>query len=458
MIVNPSHVRLLRAGALAAFLMVLPAALPGQEAGVRAGDRCSRGASTDSGGVVAGTVVHAGTDRLLPGAEVELLLEGGRGAEASGVAAVDTADSAGSFTFCRVPRGTDVRFRVTFAGTASDHGPVARSGAATRTEIALELGAPAFLVFTVRERDTGDPVRGATVRLDPLRAGTVTDSSGHASVRNLPPGRYAVTVEHIALRTTSDTVDVDAGLRAEIELRVPSRVVELEPLEVMVTDRNPYLVEEGFYDRMGSDRGGHFMTPDSVASRDFARRDHFLRFVPNIQLRIPDSGCYAPYVNGVPAFRRRAGGGWRETALWRNLRGWRVLAVEAYRQGEEPPAYENYRWESPDCAVIVFWVAPPGTTPPARKDEGRGTRLPAGSRFRGLPLDSGGLDPRTGPHVLRGGSTTLPAGMDRRLNAVVLADRSPIQGQARPQGAARRPPPGHPRSAPGARPFHPRPS
>lgn len=339
--------------------------LGAQEPAIRTGDRCANAARGDTTGTASGVVRHAETDRPLPGARVRLVTDSGEVP-----VAIDTTDAGGRFVFCGLPDSENLRFGVSFAGTTSRLGPVQRTDPVTRTELRLDLGAPVFVVFTVRERQSGRAVQGASVELAPLGAEAVTDSSGHAAVRSLPPGTYRVTVRHVALATTSDTIRVDPGLQAEVELRAPSRVVELEPLEVSVTNRNPHLVEEGFYDRMRSDRGGHFMTPDSVANRDFARKEHFLRFVPDIQFRLPDSGCYAPYVNGREAFRRRAGGGWRKTADWQNLRGWRILAVEAYRHGEAPPEYGNYRWESPECAVIVFWAAPPGTSPPARRGEG----------------------------------------------------------------------------------------
>lgn len=335
--------------------------LGAQEPVIRAGDRCANAARGDTTGTASGVVRHAETERPLPGARMGLVTDSGEGP-----VAIDTTDARGRFVFCGLADSDELWFVVSFAGTTSRLGPVQRTDSVTRAELRLDLGGPAFVVFTVENRQTGEGVQGASVQLAPLGAEAVTDSSGHAAVPDLPPGTYRVTVRHVALATTSDTIRVDEGLRAEVELRAPSRVVELEPLEVSVTNRNPHLVEEGFYDRMRSDRGGHFMTPDSVANRDFARKEHFLRFVPDIQFRLPDSGCYAPYVNGQEAFRRRAGGGWRETADWQNLRGWRILAVEAYRQGEVPPEYENYRWESSECAVIVFWAAPAGTTPPGR--------------------------------------------------------------------------------------------
>lgn len=346
---------------LAAALSSVPAALPAQQASTSQAGSVSEAPCDSSLGdgrarELTGVVRHAATGRTLPGAVVTRSLE----SDASRGAAADTTNLRGGFVLCVPPEWPEeIDLIVTYGDRSFTLGPIQLSATRTRTDLRLQLGAPADVSLRVVDGTTGRPVPSARLELDPSAVSGWSDSRGRAEVRGLPPGRYALTVDHASFRTRTDTVYISEGRHARVTVEVVPEAVEMKPLEVSVDSRSPYLVDEGFYERRRSN-GGYFMTPDSIANRDFAQVNHFW-FVPGIRLRQPPSGCTAIYVDGIQGIiAEEAPGGrvsYRTRTNLSELRASQVIAIEAFRRGEAPKRFPNYLWfVDPDCQVVALWT------------------------------------------------------------------------------------------------------
>ena len=75
------------------------------------------------------------------------------------------------------------------------------------------------------------PVEGAVVRLG-TRASAVSGSDGTFQWSGIPEGRYALTVEHIAFGTHTDSVSVVSGQDTSVRIRMTADAIELSELVV----------------------------------------------------------------------------------------------------------------------------------------------------------------------------------------------------------------------------------
>lgn len=346
---------------LASALSSVPAALPAQQkstsqVGGVTEPPCDSSLTEGRGGELTGVVRHPATGRTLPGAVVARSLE----SDASRGAAADTTNLRGGFVLCVPPEWPDeIDLIVTYGDRSFTLGPIQLSAARTRTDLRLQLGPPADVSLQVMDGTTGRPVPYARLEFDPSAVSVEADSTGHADVLGLPPGRYALTVDHASFRTRTDTVYISEGRHARVNVEVVPEAVDMKPLEVSVDSRSPYLVDEGFYERRTSN-GGYFMTPDSIAARDFAQVGHFW-LVPGIRLRQPPSGCTAIYVDGIQAINaNQASDGrvsYQTRTILSDLRASQVIALEAFRRGEAPKRFPNYLWfVDPNCQVVALWT------------------------------------------------------------------------------------------------------
>lgn len=346
---------------LAAALSSVPTTLPAQQestsqaAGVSEAP-CDSSLGDGRGRTLTGVVRHAATGRTLPGAVVARSME----PDASRGAVADTTNLSGGFVLCVPPDWPDeIELIVTYGDWSFTMGPVHLSGETIRTDLRIRLGPPADVSLQVIDGTTGRPVPYARLEFDPSAVSVESDSAGRAEVHGLPPGRYALTVDHASFRTRTDTVDISEGRHARVTVEVVPEAVEMKPLEVSVDSRSPYLVDEGFYERRRSN-GGYFMTPDSIANRDFDQVNHFW-LIPGIRLRQPPSGCTAIYVDGIQAINaNQASDGrvsYQTRTILSDLRASHVIAVEAFRRGEAPKRFPNYLWFlDPNCQVVALWT------------------------------------------------------------------------------------------------------
>ncbi|MDX1579685.1 MAG: carboxypeptidase regulatory-like domain-containing protein, partial [Gemmatimonadota bacterium] len=148
----------------------------------------------------------------------------------------------GTFVLCGLEE--DRRFRL-FArvGELESEDLSVRPGR-ERGAIVLEVdhGDPAIVALRVVDDATGEPVRGAMVRLDPHPLGGITNERGRVGFRTIPPGDYAVRVEHIAYASYESSMTVEDRSAEEYEVRLRPTAIAVEPLEVTITGRDPVLL------------------------------------------------------------------------------------------------------------------------------------------------------------------------------------------------------------------------
>jgi outer membrane receptor protein involved in Fe transport len=82
---------------------------------------------------------------------------------------------------------------------------------------------------------TGTPLAAAQVTLVELSRAAVTDSRGAFVFADVPPGRYTLVARRIGYAAVSRRVTVTAGDRAQIELRLPLIIGDIEPVVVTAT-------------------------------------------------------------------------------------------------------------------------------------------------------------------------------------------------------------------------------
>ncbi len=334
-------------GALALLVAIAPLEVAGQRAGTGS---CPIGDGSTIQIGVEGVVIDKDSDVPLPGAQVRLDYDDQAGLPAL-ADVTTTADETGRFRFCGLEAFRTARLRATYGFIRGDE---ERVDLERREDIELEvdLGDSAFIVFTVAASDTGSPVEGATVDLSPLPVGGITNEQGRVTFRTIPPGDYELTIRHIAFAERTETIELAEEQFAELRVELRPAAIAVEPLEVQITGRDPWLLDNGFYERqlaLGDD--GWFGTWEDIESYtmvstlfDF-KRELSIRFARN-QFVI---------LNGRPMRRL----GYTSTRELREIPYRRIRGIEAYSCSDAPDEIMmQLTFDVPigDCNLIAIWT------------------------------------------------------------------------------------------------------
>lgn len=341
---------------------LLPRAAPAQAGAGAPPDSCARGPEGNGAAGLEGELRDRGSS--LPLAGIRLLLEV-PGAQAPGGGAVRRAGrtaEGGSFRFCRLPGGVTARLTVRdpASGTGARTEVWLPRDSVARHLLEMELGPPGRLRGQLVDRESGEPVEGATLSLPQFGIRKVSSGQGRFELPPLPGGRHRVQVQHVAYGNQSDTLAVEPGRSTTVVLHLEARPVVVDPLEVTVTGvRSLWLERNGFYRRMESGHG-RYVTREEIEERDPLRVSDLFRRVsgvevmPNGQLqmkRAPTSlvsgqRCRIQYFvdgrslslpNGVDSF----------------LPG-DIAGIEVYRGASEiPPEFNEGRVA---CGAVMLWL------------------------------------------------------------------------------------------------------
>jgi hypothetical protein len=224
----------------------------------------------------------------------------------------------------------------------------------------------------LRDAETDAPIAGATLRLLDARGQAVHSTQsgprGLFSLRAPLPGVYRIHASRLGYReATSLPVDLTAGTEIEVDLKLGSDAVRLDPLTVMGIPRYERLEESGFYERrdhFGPDglKEAVFLEQHDIERMNaFSINDifHHVRGVRTERGRVTMRlGCTpAIVVNGVlssPGSSRTSPmsftvrGSGREVSTPRSLVG-----VEVY-YGMAIPG--RYLLDAAGCGVIMYWT------------------------------------------------------------------------------------------------------
>lgn len=224
-------------------------------------DRCER-TEQDRRATFAlmGYVRDRGSSTPLPGAEVAVSTVTDREGDddpALRPRVSTTAGADGLYLVCEVPLGATVDLSVSFFGQDGD--PIRttfRTPGAVQMDLTLPLqdeesdDAPAFSIRTreldgamgsgrvfgwLRDAETGEAVSDARVEImDTEDHVALTDGRGRFTFAKVPPGRHVLQVEHLAYGTRASEFVLSSTVPSAVEVDIPTRAIELDPLEVTV--------------------------------------------------------------------------------------------------------------------------------------------------------------------------------------------------------------------------------
>ena len=226
---------------------------------------------------------------------------------------------------------------------------------------------------TVVDDATGEPIKGATVRLaDPSGSAreTITGPDGAFAFAQVAPGTYTLAVRRFGYEVLSAPLEVGSQAPPRLDVRLQPQAIPLDPLEVGVEGRPPRLVESGFYDRL-EEGWGVFVEPQWIE----ANKAGFVRlsdFMSTLQLRAPLSRC-----TEVPVYldRRPVGttSGWGTSrpfslnpegtfrspvepapTLLEELSVYDLGAAELFQPGAKMPLFA-WNPRTMTCGVIILW-------------------------------------------------------------------------------------------------------
>ena len=150
----------------------------------------------------------------------------------------------------------------------------------------------------VMDRTTNEPVKDAIVEAINDGGRVVnrgrTDRDGFFVFEFREPGAYRIRTQRIGYTTnTSDPVQVDLRQTVQVEVKLTTGDIALEPLRVTAKTEPPHfrqLEQEGFYDRerVGF---GKFLTQYEIQQRQPLQTSEVFRSVPGVSL-VPAGGSH----------------------------------------------------------------------------------------------------------------------------------------------------------------------
>jgi len=320
--------------------LLLPASGAGQEPGT-----CPSGGAGEVGVSLEGVVRDRESRVPLPGAVVTLRYDEVPGRETP-ANLTDRTDAQGRFRLCGLEAFRPATLRAGYNLRRGRERDVSLERDET-LELDVDLGDPAFLVFSVVEAETERPILDARVTLAPLPLNGITDSLGRVAFERVPPGGYDLTVRHIAYAERADAIDVRPDQSAEMRLELRTRAIAVEPLEVRITGRDPYLLTSGFYERRET-IDGYFGTAGEISS--YTTFEMLFRFNRDLSVRYRRNRTLL--INGRPLSQMAI----RLNEIpYRDIRG-----IEAYPCTEAPArlmlAIPATARPSGDCNIVAIWV------------------------------------------------------------------------------------------------------
>lgn len=224
----------------------------------------------------------------------------------------------------------------------------------------------------LRDAETGAPIAGATLRLlDGQGQAVATAQSGPRGLFTLrapQPGLYRIQASRLGYREdATGTVDLTAGTEVEVELRLSSDAVRLDPLTVTGIPRYERLEQSGFYarrDQFGPDglKQGIFLEQHDIERMNAYTVNDIFDHVPGVRTHrgmiamrqdclpaiVINDVLASPGIGplGMPGLTVRGSG--RRIATPRSLVG-----VEVYT-GTAVPA--RFMTDADGCGVIMYWT------------------------------------------------------------------------------------------------------
>ena len=125
------------------------------------------------------------------------------------------------------------------------------------------LLAQGILEGTVTDKDTKEPVIGASISIEQLKVGILSDEEGRFLLKNLTPGTYQVSVKSIGYKTEIRYEVLIQGGVNQIRFELEASGKELEGVEIVAspftrTEENPISIKTIGIEQIRSNPGGNF--------------------------------------------------------------------------------------------------------------------------------------------------------------------------------------------------------
>lgn len=332
-------------------------------------------AAGPAAGPVVGQVLNGTTGEPLAAAAVSLRLP-----DRESAPVLETwTDAAGVFRFCDVPAHGPAVLNAEFMDRAWARATLDVSPAAPVYHVlTLRMEAPSRLTGQVVDAETGEPIGGATVRLEGVHPARVTRADGRFVFLELPPGDYALEAGHLAYHTVEDTVTVDgAGTQLQVDVRLAVGAIPLDPIVVSVAARPMSGSLGPVYDRIERVRlsgGGTVFDRADIERRNASQFTHFIGEVRSVRIESLGSvpiisstrafSGFSPmcpmtvWVDGTMVVRGGVAAGVDrgsdDRGIDQMIRMADIEAIEVYHVSDRiPPEY----WGSASgCGVVLIWT------------------------------------------------------------------------------------------------------
>jgi hypothetical protein len=205
----------------------------------------------------------------------------------------------------------------------------------------------------VRDAETGRGVGGADVRLLSTGVWAQTDATGRFTFRDVAPGEHRMETRMLSYATRRDTIMLPPGAAVDVDLRLPTDPVELEPIAVTVRSR--YLQRSGYYARRDDAVGfGHYIERSDIERRAATNLPDLFVTVPGAMVAYIEPGRRAVvfrrgvlcdpamYMDGIRQ---------RDTSILNDIPPLVVESIEIYTGGDAPLEYRNN-----SCGSILVWT------------------------------------------------------------------------------------------------------
>ncbi|HEX6747115.1 MAG TPA: carboxypeptidase regulatory-like domain-containing protein [Longimicrobium sp.] len=217
----------------------------------------------------------------------------------------------------------------------------------------------------VMDRTSNEPIKDVIVEVLNADGRTLnrgrTDRDGFFVFELRSPGAYRIRTQRIGYRTnTSEPMDVQLRQTVQVEVKLSTGDVELEPIRVTAKSEPPHsraLEQEGFFDRerIGF---GKFLTQYEIQQRAPLETSEVFRGVPGVGL-VPAGGTHynITITRGGDNCSPRIildNMGVEQQDLDNLVKPGDIAGIEVYRGPSEIPG----RWlgQRSTCGLIVIWT------------------------------------------------------------------------------------------------------
>lgn len=260
------------------------------------------------------------------------------------------------------------------------------------------------IVGRVLDRESGEGVQGAVVRVQSSDLFRITGRDGDFALPAMEPGTYVLVFDHLGYEPARDTVRLEPGDGdRRVEARLQDRPLELEAVEVQ---GRVYVPETGILrgayeraqrmERLGL---GRRIMRDEIDQWGFGRVTDLLHGIPGVYVQQAGAGRRSVLMRGARTGRACSGpvvyldgtrfmrsDDWGDMSPDEFISARELEMVEVYRGAAEIPG--EYSGPDAQCGVLVLWTrrghdAGEGSTPGGDGGRGVGGLLGLGG-FLGL--------------------------------------------------------------------------